>query len=105
MSPAVWRSIGICTGGVWMYLALFRGGFWRLRERLRLSRPVADHSVTAVIPARDESEFIGRAVAHLHGQNTPLRVIVADDESMDGTGAASRADLVVTVAPRPGGWK
>ena len=35
----------------------------------------------------------------------PIRVIVADDDSSDGTGAASHADLVVRVEPRPPGWK
>jgi hopene-associated glycosyltransferase HpnB len=30
---------------------------------------------------------------------------VADDESTDGTGAASRGDLIVRVTPRPPGWK
>jgi hopene-associated glycosyltransferase HpnB len=65
------------------------------------------HSVTAIVPARDEREFIGRAVASLHSQkNVPaIRVIVADDESSDGTGAASGADFVLRVASRPAGWK
>jgi glycosyltransferase involved in cell wall biosynthesis len=102
-----WRLAGFCASGVWIYLALFRGGFWRLRERLRLSRPATEHSVTAIIPARDERELIGRAVTSLHAQRTasPIRVIVADDESTDGTGPASGADLVSRVEARPRGWK
>jgi hopene-associated glycosyltransferase HpnB len=107
MHFSAWRAIGCCTSGIWVYLALFRGGFWKLRERLKSARPAGDHSVTAVVPARDEAEFIGRAVASLHAQRAAHRlfVIVADDESSDGTGAASRADLVVRVPPRPAGWK
>ena len=107
MAPVAWRILGFCTTGIWLYLAAFRGGFWRLRERLARARPATEHSVTAVIPARDEAELIGRAVASLHAQHTdqPLRVIVADDESSDGTGQASHADLVVRVQPRPPGWK
>jgi hopene-associated glycosyltransferase HpnB len=109
MPPVVWRVIGLCTSAIWIYLTFFRGAFWKLRERLRPARPAADHSVTAIIPARDECELIGRAVASLHSQRMesmgPLRVIVADDESTDGTGPASHADLVVTVEPRPAGWK
>ena len=105
MHFAAWRLLGFCSLGIWIYLALFRGAFWRLRERLTAARPVNGHSVTAVIPARDERDLIGRAVASLHAQTHPLRVIVADDESTDGTGAASGADLVVGVAPRPPGWK
>jgi hopene-associated glycosyltransferase HpnB len=106
MHLIAWRAAGFCTLGVWIYLAFFRGGFWRLRERLTLSRPVTDRSVTAIIPARDERDFIGLAVASLHAQHTarPLRVIVADDESTDGTGPASHADFVVRVGPRPPNW-
>ena len=103
MHHVAWRALGIGTSGVWIYLAFFRGGFWKLRERLRRGRPAGQHSVTAVIPARDERDLIGRAVASLHAQN--LHVIVADDESSDGTGIASGADLVVRVEPRPPGWK
>jgi hopene-associated glycosyltransferase HpnB len=101
------RIVAYFTLGIWVYLALYRGGFWKLRERLTRARPAAEHSVTAIIPARDESEFVGRAVASLHAQAVipPLRVIVADDESTDGTGPASHADLVVRVARRPPGWK
>lgn len=109
MPPAAWRIIGLCTSAIWFYLAFFRGSFWKLRERLRLARPVAHHSVTAIIPARDECDLIGRAVASLHAQRLEpvgkLRVILADDESTDGTGLASHADLVVCVEPRPAGWK
>jgi hopene-associated glycosyltransferase HpnB len=101
------RVVAYFTLGIWVFLALFRGGFWKLRERLTCSRPATEHTVTAIIPARDEYELIGRAVASLHAQHAcpPLRVIVADDESTDGTGDASHADLVVRVAPRPSGWK
>jgi hopene-associated glycosyltransferase HpnB len=116
MPWSVWRVTGLCTFAIWIYLTFFRGAFWKLRERLRPGRPVADHSVTAIIPARDERDLIGRAVASLHSQRMErrarhpaktdrLRVILADDESTDGTGPASNADLVVTVAPRPAGWK
>src|ERR1700679_605544 len=92
MPPAVWRITGLCTSAIWIYLAFFRGAFWKLRERLRSARPVANHSVTAIIPARDEYDLIGRAVTSLHAQRLEpvgtLRVILADDESTDGTGPA-----------------
>ncbi len=102
------RVAAFSSLGIWIYLALFRGGFSRLRERLKPSRPARDHTVTAVIPARDERDFIARAVSSLHAQRTAgstLRVVVADDESSDGTGETSAADLVVRVSPRPPGWK
>jgi len=99
------RAAGLFTAGAWVWLACFRGGFWKLRERLRHGTPSRAHTVTAVIPARDERDLIGRAVASLKSQHHPLRVIVADDESTDGTGEAAHADLVVRVTPRPPGWK
>lgn len=107
MHLIAWRALGFCTSGIWIYLAFFRGGFWKLRERLTVAPPLRDHTVTAIIPARDERDFIGRAVASLHAQHaaSPVRVIVADDESTDGTAAASHADFVVSVGPRPLGWK
>jgi hopene-associated glycosyltransferase HpnB len=105
MALAASRIVACFTLGIWVFLALFRGGFWKLRERLARARPAADHTVTAIIPARDECELIRGAVASLHNQDLPLRVIVADDESTDNTGAVSHADLVVRVAPRPPGWK
>ncbi|HVW11047.1 MAG TPA: glycosyltransferase [Bryobacteraceae bacterium] len=105
MYSVVWRSAGLFAAGAWTYLALFRGGFWKLRERLRAGTPSRDHTIAAIIPARNERDLIGRAVASLGAQNHRLRVLVADDESTDGTGEASQADHVVRVTPRPPGWK
>jgi hopene-associated glycosyltransferase HpnB len=92
-------------------LTAFRGRFWQLRERLEAASPVNPQvSITAVIPARDESALIGRAVSSLRAQQTggKFRIIVADDQSSDGTADAARqsgADLVVPVDPRPSEWK
>jgi hopene-associated glycosyltransferase HpnB len=107
MPVLVWRVAGVCVFGIWVYLALFRAGFWKLRERLTAGRPREGHSVIAVVPARDEGELIGCAVASLHAQRgmPRLRVIVADDESSDNTAIISNADQVVRVPPRPSGWK
>src|SRR5579862_1247898 len=104
------RACGALCAGIWLYLALFRGAFWRLRERLETAEPLRDTSVTAVIPARNEASFAGLAVTSLRLQaaGEPLRVIVADDESTDETAARAReagADLVVDVGIRPDGWK
>lgn len=106
------RAAGALSLAIWVYLALFRGGFWRLRERL--TRPavaaVAPKRIIAVIPARDEENYIGRAVSSLRRQrfSGSLRVVVADDESSDRTAETARAagaDQVVRVPPRPAGWK
>jgi hypothetical protein len=101
------RLIADFTLGIWLVFAFARGGFWKLRDRLTRSQPAAEHTVTAIIPARDECNLIGGAVASLHAQaiTPPVRVIVVDDESADGTGAASHADLVVIAGTRPPAWK
>jgi len=94
-----------------IYLACFRGRFWQLRERLSAASPQkANVSITAVVPARDESGLIGGAVGSLRGQRFAgtLRIIVADDQSADGTAEAALAagaDRVVCVTERPSEWK
>ena len=94
-----------------IYLAGFRGRFWQLRERLEPQVPRNTRtSITAVIPARNEADLIGGAVRSLRAQSFggTLQIIVADDQSEDGTASAAHAagaDLVVSVDPRPSGWK
>ncbi len=100
------RAAGLACVGVWTCMALFRGGFWRLRAKLpaerKTFRPAVN--VTAVIPARNEEDVIAYPVRALSGQ---AKVIVADDESEDATGDIARANgaEVVRVSPRPAGWK
>lgn len=111
MFVVVARTAGALSLGIWVYLALFRGRFWGLRERLdKPPSPPAPARVTAVIPARDEEDTIGRTVRSLLRQQFPgaLRIVVADDESSDrtaDTARTARASLVLRVAPRPAGWK
>jgi hopene-associated glycosyltransferase HpnB len=105
-----WRLAGFACAGVWTYFAFFRGGFWRLRERLQAAGDSAARvGVTAVIPARNEEDTIAYPVESLGRQRFKgdLRVVVADDESDDGTADVARASgaEVVRVLPRPGGWK
>jgi len=96
---------------VWIGLAFFRGGFWRADQRLSRAD---DHGgpwprVVAVIPARNEIASIARTVASLKAQDYPgdLKIIVVDDNSVDGTGAAAQAagaDLVLAGRPLPEAW-
>lgn len=106
------------TLGAWIYLLAFHGGFWRARQRLdgapgEIGRWPA---VTALVPARNESDVIGACVASLLRQDYPgpFRVLVVDDHSEDGTaaaaeraaaGAARRHGLaVVRARPLEPGW-
>ena len=101
---------GAVSAGIWTYLACFRGGFWRLQQKLRAGSAAATEPVTAVIPARDEAELIGDAVRSLRLQvfEGLFRIIIANDESTDATADVamqSGADMVIPVPPRPSGWK
>lgn len=103
---------------VWIYLLMFRGGFWRAGERLRTDLPAPEEwpAVTALVPARDEADVVGRAVRSLLGQDYhgSLTVVVIDDQSRDGTArvAAAAARMagaterltVVAARPLPPGW-
>ena len=104
---------------IWATLMLARGGFWRA-ERWRaelwtahVPRASSDAPrVAAVIPARDEAEFIAASVVSLLDQG--VNVFLVDDHSSDSTsaiasaaaaGAGKSASLtVITAKPLPSGW-
>lgn len=87
----------------WLYLLPFHGGFWRGRERLdgapgeRADWP----AVAAIVPARNEAEVVGQAMASLLRQDYPgaLTVILVDDHSEDGTAEAATAAARGTERP------
>ncbi|MBM3564724.1 MAG: glycosyltransferase [Alphaproteobacteria bacterium] len=103
---------------VWAGIFLFRGGFWRADQRLSDAsfHPSAWPEVVAVIPARNEADGIGLAVASLLAQDYAGRfsVVVVDDNSADDTAAAARraahgakdADRlrIISGAPLAEGW-
>jgi hopene-associated glycosyltransferase HpnB len=105
--------------GIWIYLILFRGGFWLAREREDRHRPTLPSdgdwpSVVTVIPARNEALALPRTLASLSSQTYPgkFSVVVVDDDSSDGTGAIahklagslSREVEVLRGEPLPPGW-
>jgi hopene-associated glycosyltransferase HpnB len=77
-----------------------------------LRRPATTPAVAVVVPARDEAPVIAATLRSLLAQDYagPLRVILVDDGSTDGTGAiarslgASRTLTVIDAGPRPAGW-
>jgi hopene-associated glycosyltransferase HpnB len=104
---------GFLPLAAWLYLLLFRDGFWRMCERDTLPVPEPAHwpAVVAVVPARNEADVIQHSIASLVAQDYPgdFRIILVDDQSDDGTGELARALgsdrlTVVTGAPRPPGW-
>lgn len=92
----------------WLYLAFVRHGFWRGNQRLKMDAraPGTWPRVVAIIPARNEAEYIGRSISSVVGQDYPgtLRVILVDDSSEDGTAAIARnvkGDILVEVVAAP----
>jgi len=100
----------------WIYLIVFRGGFWRIERHLPHAAPTALPGVVAVIPARNEADHVGCTVRSLLRQDYPgsLRIVVVDDQSSDGTAEVARlaaaalglADRLTVAAgrPLPTGW-
>lgn len=109
--------LSVMTAGIWIYLLLFRGGFWREVPRPAPNRvPERWPDVVAVIPARNEADVVGEAIAALLAQDYPgrLTAILVDDDSSDGSAAAAeRAARLATTQHRlivarndglPAGW-
>ena len=101
--PSVALILAGITLLIWIVLAFFRGTFWQLRA---FDDDFAPHQtllvwprVVCVMPARNESETIARAVASLAKQEYPgeLRIVIVDDHSEDAT-----ADLARTAAQEAG---
>ncbi len=104
---------------IWCVLLFARGGFWRARPAapLAATEPAGGWpAAVAVVPARNEADAIGEAVASLLTQDYggAFHVIVVDDHSTDGTAEAARAAAlalqcpekltVITAKPLPAGW-
>ena len=93
-------TIGLALSGfglaAWLYLILARGGFWRadIRDEECVPPPPGEWpSVVAMVPARNEADVIAKSLSSLLSQDypRPLRVILVDDQSDDGTAATARA--------------
>ncbi|HWC95917.1 MAG TPA: glycosyltransferase [Candidatus Sulfopaludibacter sp.] len=107
-------AVAAAALGIWLYLTFGRGSFWL--EFLRKSPPagpLARHpSIVAVIPARNEAPFVGKAIESLCNQNYPgdFHIVLVDDGSDDGTADAARAAAptriltVIAAPPLPAGW-
>ena len=103
--------LGALCVAIWLYVLLMRGGFWRVSAPRE--QPTRYAKVVAIIPARNEAEVIGRAVASLLAQSSvEISVIVVDDNSTDATAevvlqaanAHTGRVIVIQGAPLPEGW-
>ncbi len=114
--------IAVVSLAAWVYMLAFRGMFWLCRERderteARNARGLSAKgrgklpSVVAVVPARNESDCIERALRSLEVQDYPgeFRIVVVDDQSTDDTATRVRrvrSDRISLVSgrARPPGW-
>lgn len=97
----------------WVWLAVARGGYWRTDIRLPHAGavPLTEWpSVAIIVPARDEVEVLPRSIPSLLDQDYPgqIRLIVADDNSTDGTAELLKRNWpqvsVVHPGEPPRGW-
>ncbi|MGH6611127.1 MAG: glycosyltransferase, partial [Burkholderiaceae bacterium] len=114
----IWTAIALMSCLVWLYLAFFRGGFWRADIRdasTDVFEPQVWPPIAAVIPARNEADVIGQSLQSLLAQRYAgeLSIIVVDDHSDDGTAAmvrqltdqtVSRAVSLLSASALPAGW-
>jgi hopene-associated glycosyltransferase HpnB len=108
--------VAALTAITWSYLVLARGSFWHLKNDTVDATDNAELStcIAAVVPARNEAEFIGPVITSLLGQSRAMSVFLVDDESTDGTADVARraaekagkagALVVIQSKPLPTGW-
>jgi hopene-associated glycosyltransferase HpnB len=84
---------------IWIILLLLRGQFWRADQRLSDTQVPLSHfpSVTVIVPARNEAEFIGTSLKSILNQNYPgmEKVILIDDGSSDGTAGIAQKTAAI----------
>lgn len=107
-------GLAVIIAAVWFWLLVGHSLFWLFADRdtENLSRPRAHWpSVVAIIPARNEADVIGRSLASVLAQDYPgpLRVILVDDQSDDGTaavaeGLAAERLTIIAGSTRPASW-
>ena len=105
---------------IWLYLAVARGAFWRLRkfddDNTQYGVPSAWPAVVAIVPARNEAATIAHALTSLLNQNYAgeFSVVLVDDHSEDATAQIARqtarerdAESRISIRlapPLPPGW-
>ena len=111
LAMTVTHMLGIACVVILVYLLFGRGTFWRITIRREPTSQIK--KIIAIIPARNEAEVIGHAVASLLNQTgVDLRVVIVDDNSMDSTAEVARQasaaaqDRVIILpgSPLPVGW-
>lgn len=112
MAPVLALRIVAAVGlAAWLWLALLRGRFWWTDIRLPAAPPASRWpSVAIIVPARDEAAILPQTMPTLLALRYPgpMRVILVDDGSTDGTGELVARHWpsvhIVSPGPPPPGW-
>jgi hopene-associated glycosyltransferase HpnB len=91
VAPVTW--LALVPFIIWDYLLVFHGRFWRTDVRLPAAgEPGRWPAVAVIVPARDEASTIAVSLLALLAQDYPgpVRVVVVDDRSADGTSEVAR---------------
>jgi len=113
----VLAALGLLSLVIWLGIALARGFFWTIGDKLlpeeRCTHP---YRVAVVIPARNEAGTTAETIESLLRQELTgaLHIFLVDDDSSDGTGdiarsaaarlsASNRLDVLQS-RPLPRGW-
>jgi hopene-associated glycosyltransferase HpnB len=111
-------GLGALSLAIWIYLLLWRGGFWRMNVDHGGSVPQvrANLKVAVIVPARNEAAVVGRAVESLLRQDFTgsLHIFLVDDHSSDDTAALAQRAAEHAASPHgftllrardlPAGW-
>jgi hopene-associated glycosyltransferase HpnB len=103
---------------IWLYLLVFRGGFWLADRRIKIQNIQLKSfpSVCAVIPARNEADLLPITLRSLGKQDYSgsFKIILVDDRSTDGTAEVARKVAsefagnfpidIITSQPLVAGW-
>jgi cellulose synthase/poly-beta-1,6-N-acetylglucosamine synthase-like glycosyltransferase len=81
----VWIGLGL-SALIWIYLLLFRGGFWRSDQRFepqtnRLELNAPFPRVAVLVPARNEADVIGVSLRSLLDQDYPVILVAIGSNS------------------------
>ena len=91
-------AAGVLSLSIWGYLLFWRGGFWRIQPTApALPANEIPARIAVIIPARNEADVIGRAIASLLRQSGKhsIHIFLVDDGSTDGTAQAAREAAVI----------
>lgn len=87
-------TISLLSLIIWLYLLLFRGGFWLTNQRINPQvKPLGNYpSVCTIIPARNEADVLPISLKSLLEQDYAgdFSIILVDDQSNDGTGEVAQ---------------